>query len=211
LLEDSLIRRLVLQIVRNVFRLFMIMKDEDLENLPPDGAVILSSNRVTNLGVFPIHFSIPGPIDFMGKAELFNNPLEPLLRILCAFPVIRGEKDEWAVRRAAAVLECHQVLGMFPEGSHSMGRGLGVARTGTARLAIEAACPIIPVAVIGPDPLLKTFPRRARVTVKILPPILPIPGETPIALTDRFMFALAAELPREMRGVYARRPKGFGN
>ena len=31
-----------------------------------------------------------------------------------------------------------------------------------------------------------------------------------IALMDRVMFALAAELPADMRGVYAEVPKGFG-
>jgi hypothetical protein len=37
-----------------------------------------------------------------------------------------------------------------------------------------------------------------------------MPGETPLALTDRLMFTLAAALPVEMRGVYAEMPKGFG-
>jgi hypothetical protein len=48
------------------------------------------------------------------------------------------------------------------------------------------------------------------VTVKLLPPILPKPAETPLALTDRVMFALASALPEDMRGVYAEMPKGFG-
>jgi hypothetical protein len=43
-----------------------------------------------------------------------------------------------------------------------------------------------------------------------LPPLLPKPGETPLALTDGLMFALASALPEEMRGVYAEVPRGFG-
>ena len=98
---------------------------------------------------------------------------------------------------------------MFPEGTRSKGRGLSVAKTGVARMAIEADTPIIPMAVVGSDNFFKRFPRRARVTVNLLPPILPKPGETPLALTDRLMFILAAALPLEMRGVYAEMPKGF--
>jgi len=64
--------------------------------------------------------------------------------------------------------------------------------------------------VINTDRFFRRFPRRTQVTIKILPPLLPKPGETPIALMDRVMFALAAELPADMRGVYAEIPKGFG-
>jgi hypothetical protein len=66
------------------------------------------------------------------------------------------------------------------------------------------------MAITGSDKFFKRFPRRARVTVRLLPPIVPHPGETPLALTDRLMFALASALPIEMRGVYAETPKGFG-
>ena len=38
----------------------------------------------------------------------------------------------------------------------------------------------------------------------------PKPGETPLSLMDRVMFALAKELPENKRGVYAEVPKGFG-
>jgi hypothetical protein len=48
------------------------------------------------------------------------------------------------------------------------------------------------------------------VTIKVLPPILPKASDTALSLTDRMMFALAAELPESMRGVYAEVPKGFG-
>ena len=188
----------------------MVMKAEGLENFPLDGPVILAANHVTNFDVFPMQFAVPRAICFMGKAELFNSVLDPLLRVLCAFPVNRGEKDEWALRHAGKVLTHRQTLGMFPEGKRSKGRGLSVAKTGTARLAIETNCPIIPVTVIGTDKFFQRFPHRSPVTVKLLPPILPNPNDTPLSLTDRLMFTIAAELPESMRGVYTEVPKGFG-
>jgi len=110
---------------------------------------------------------------------------------------------------AEKVLAYGQTLGMFPEGKRSKGEGLGVAKTGTARMAIEMNCPIIPMTLVGTNHFLKRFPRRASVTVKLLPSILPNPNDTPLSLTDRLMFTLAAGLPESMRGVYAEVPKGY--
>lgn len=203
-------RKFVVFLLGNIFKLFMKLDVQGAENLPSDGAVVLAANHVTNFDVIPMQLSIPRPIFFMGKASLFKIPVfEAAIRDLGAFPVYRGEKDEWALRHAARVLEHGQVLGMFPEGTRSKGRGLGVAKTGSARLALDANCPIIPMAVVGTDNFFKHFPRRNHVTIKLLPPILPKPGETPLSLMDRVMFALAKELPADMRGVYAEVPKGF--
>jgi 1-acyl-sn-glycerol-3-phosphate acyltransferase len=86
----------------------------------------------------------------MGKAELFKLPLmDVLLRNIGAFPINRSEKDPGAMRHAAKVLNHGLPLGIFSEGTHSKGRGLAVAKTGTAQLAIEANCPILPTTVTG--------------------------------------------------------------
>jgi 1-acyl-sn-glycerol-3-phosphate acyltransferase len=193
-----------------MFSLLMKMEVEGQEHLPAQGAVIIAANHVTNFDVFPVQFALPRPIFFMGKAELFRFPLtDILLRNLGAFPVNRGEKDGWAMRHAAKVLGHGRALGMFPEGTRSKGRGLAVAKTGTARLAIEANCPILPVVVTGSDRFFKRFPYRAHVQITFLPLIQPKLGENPLALTDRLMFTLARALPEEMRGVYADLPEGF--
>ena len=203
-------RKFAIALLRAAFSLVMELRVEGLENYPLDGAVIVAANHVTNFDVFPMQFALPRPIFYMAKAELFNVALDAILRDLGAFPVYRGEKDEWTMRHAAKVLTHGQTLGMFPEGTRSNGRGLNVAKTGTARMALEANCPIIPMAVSGTDRFFKTFPRRARVTIKLLPPVLPKPHDTPLSLTDRMMFSLAEGLPESLRGVYAEKPKGFG-
>jgi 1-acyl-sn-glycerol-3-phosphate acyltransferase len=205
-------RRFLVAILRPSFRLFMKMEVRGLDNLPSDGPVVIACNHVTNFDVFPMQLSLPRPIFYMAKAELFKFPLmDVALRNLGAFPVRRGEKDAWALRHARRVLENGQLLGMFPEGTRSKGRGLGVAKTGTARMAIETNSPIVPMVLVGTDGFFQRFLRRANVTVKLLPLILPNPGETPLALTDRLMFSMAAALPEDMRGVYAEPLKGFGD
>ncbi len=209
-LKETKFRRLLLWKIRILFRAVMEMKVEGLENFPLDGAVIVAANRNSKFDIFPLLLALPRPIFFMAKAELFNTLFAPIIRSLGAFPVNRGEKDDWSVRYAHEILAQGQTLCMFPEGTRSKGRGLHVAKTGAARMAIEMNCPIIPLTVTGADQFFKRFLRRSRVTVKLLPAILPNPHDTPLSLTDRLMFNLAGALPSSMRGVYAEAPKGFG-
>ena len=207
---DTPQRRLMIGIVRFLFKFVMKLDVRELEHFPREGAVVLVANHVTNFDVFPMQFALSRPIFFMGKAELFRNPLlDVFLRNLSGFPVNRGEKDVWAMRHAAKILAHGQTLGMFPEGTRSKGKGLAVAKTGAARLALDANCPIMPMTVTGSDQFFKRFPRRTLVQITLLPPLMPKPGETPLALTDRLMFTLARALPEEMRGVYSQLPKGF--
>jgi 1-acyl-sn-glycerol-3-phosphate acyltransferase len=207
----TILRKVAISILRAFFFLVMDKRVEGLENFPLDGPVIVAANHVTNFDVFPMQLSLPRPIFYMGKAELFKNPLtDVLFRNLGAFPVSREKKDPWAYNHALKVLAHGQTLGMFPEGTRSRGRGLGVAKTGVARMSIETGTPIVPMAITGSDKFFKHFPRRTRVNVSMLPPILPGPRETPLALTDRLMFSLASALPLEMRGVYSELPHGFG-
>ena len=194
------------------FKLFMALTVEGLENLPKEGAVIIAANHVTNFDVFPMQISLPRPIFYMAKDSLFKNPIVAWgLRQVGAFPVDRklGSKDAWALNHARKVLDSGLAMGMFPEGTRSRGEGLGLAKTGTARFAIEKQVPVIPMAFIGSDPFFREFPRRNPVTVKLCPPLMSGPGEDALAFTDRIMFCLAANLPEEMRGVYAEIPKGF--
>jgi 1-acyl-sn-glycerol-3-phosphate acyltransferase len=209
-IEDTLLRRILTAMVRFLFRFFTVIKYSGVENLPSNGGVILVANHLTEFDVFPMQFVLPRLIFFMGKAELFNNPLlDPVFRRLGGFPVHRGERDEWAAQHAIDILEHGQMLGMFPEGKRSKGRGLHAAKTGAARFAIQTGVPLVPMAVIGTDLIFKRFPRRTRVTLSVGTPIYPSPDDSPLELTDRIMFDLANMLPRRLRGVYAERPPGF--
>jgi 1-acyl-sn-glycerol-3-phosphate acyltransferase len=174
-----------------------------VEWLPVEGPVILAANHLTNFDVIAIQLSLPRPVYFMGKSELFVNPvMDYVFRNLGSFPVNRGMHDEWALSHAKKVLEKRRVLGMFPEGTRSKGKGLSPAKTGAARLALDTGCPIVPLAVEGTTCLLKHLPRRVQIKITLGEPICPQREETAQALTERFMYRLASLLPKELRGIY---------
>ena len=202
--HETSLRQFIRWSLEQSFRLIMKLEVRGMENVPLDGALIVASNHLTNWDVIPMQLALPPVIFFMGKAELFKFLLMDIVFRNCgAFPVNRGEKDAWAMRHALEVLEHGQTLGMFPEGHRSKGKGLGAAKTGTARLAIESNCPILPMTIVGSDQFFKSFPHRTQVTVTFLPLLYPKPGEDLIVLTDRLMFTIASVLPEEMRGAYA--------
>ncbi len=208
--EVTHLRRWITATARALFRIIALIQVSGVENLPAEGPVVLAANHMTNFDVFPMQFVLPRPIFFMAKAELHRNRLmDAVLRRLGSFPVERGAHDDWALDHARQVLEYGLVLGIFPEGKRNQGQGLRPAKTGAARLALAAGCPIVPLAVDGTQHIFRRLPRRTTVQISLGPPLLPEHGETALALTDRLMFALAEMLPAGQRGVYTHHPPGF--
>jgi 1-acyl-sn-glycerol-3-phosphate acyltransferase len=208
--EMTRTRKVVTPTVRSIFWMASIIKAKGLAYLPESGPAVIAANHLTNYDVIPIQLALLRPVFFMGKEELFRNPLFDWgLRQMGGFPVYRGEHDEWALDHAREVLAHRQVLGIFPEGKRSQGFGLHSGKTGAARLALAAGCPLIPLAVHGTQYMFHHFPRRTKILIAVGEPLIPQAGDHPLELTDRLMFRLADLLPPELRGVYARRPKGF--
>ncbi|MCX6082540.1 MAG: lysophospholipid acyltransferase family protein [Chloroflexi bacterium] len=209
-LYETYLHKLVVWLARHVFRLFMVMQVHGLENLPETGSAVLAANHLVMFDVFPVQLALPRMVFYMGKAELFqNNFVHSIFRRMGAFPVYRGERDNWALDHARKLLASDQIVAMFPEGTRSKGKGLALARPGAAKLAIEMRCPVVVVSVDGIQNLFKKFPRRTIVRVVIAPLIKPTMEESPLALTDTLMYTMAENLPPELRGVYSERPKGF--
>lgn len=207
-LYETWLHKLAVWLVRTSLRPFMEMHVRGLENLPAKGAVVVACNHLVTFDVFPLRLALPRMIFYMGKAELFQvGVLHWLFRQLGGFPVYRGEKDAWALGHAARILQHGEIVAMFPEGTRSRGRGLALAKPGAARLAIENQCPLVVVSISGIENLMRRIPRRTRVDVVIAPPIYPDEEDTPLSLTDRMMFTMAANLPEDLRGVYADLPR----
>ncbi len=169
-----------------------------VERIPADGPAVVVSN----------HLSISDPLvlgcalrragrrgTFLAMAEAFSWPVVGgLLRRTGQIPVRRGVDPAAALAPALDALAKGRVVALYPEGRITTEpdyRPLPTWRTGAVRLALEAGCPIVPVAQWGAHRLvtrehessltrrLRWFgrlrpgriPRRPRVTVLVGEPI----------------------------------------
>ena len=141
-----------------VARVLFSVKVEGAEHLPLKGPVVLCSNHISWWDPVIVAITIPRPIHFMAKVELFRYPIfGPLLRHIHAFPVERGKPDLSAIRDSIAVLKDGKVLGIFPEGTRQRGKDtLGEMHSGAALVALKTDAPVVPVAIRGPYGFRKT-------------------------------------------------------
>lgn len=161
---------MIYSILRSIARLFFFLlglKFEGIHNLPERGPVIIASNHLSNWDPIVVATVLNRRIHYMGKVELFGNPLmAALMRNLEVIPVKRGEANRAAIKDALAVLGENQVLGIFPEGARNTTGEELKAQSGVAMLAIKSGAPVLPVACIGTNrnlPLGWVKPLRVRV------------------------------------------------
>ncbi len=192
------------------------------ENIPTEGAFIAVSNHVTYadpLALAHFIYNHGRAPRFLAKSGLFRVPLIGwILRRLDQVPVFRGSKRaKDAVDAGNSFLERGDMIALFPEGTLTRDPDLWpmVARTGAARMALEAGVPVIPVAQWGAHRLLarygkilKPFPRKT-ITMIAGPPIdlsdmrsRPMNADVLREATDLIMDTLTNML-EEIRGEQA--------
>ncbi|TMC00212.1 MAG: 1-acyl-sn-glycerol-3-phosphate acyltransferase [Chloroflexi bacterium] len=180
------------------------------EHIPKKGACILVSNHVNVADPPVLTYVFPRRVVWMAKRELFQAPFVGLLfRAFGLISVRRFEADLSALRRAHQALRRGQVLGMFPEGTRSGGRGLKEGEPGTAIIALRSAAPVLPVAIWGTEnvKLPRDLRHRTKIWVRFGPPIAfperkRVTKEDVAAATAEIMAHIAELLPAQYRGVY---------
>ena len=147
------------------YGIFLRTKVIGAENIPEEGAFILAANHMANwdppfLGTF-----ISREVCFMGKEELFKNPvMAAVCRGLHVFPVKRGAADKTAIKTAIKILKNGDCLGVFPEGTRSKTGKIGKAESGVSLIAAMTKVPIIPAAIVNTEKIFSSavkFPRLA--------------------------------------------------
>lgn len=185
-----------------------------LENIPDDGPVLVAANH-----------TLYGGIDAPLLVEEVLRKRGRLLRglaenVLVNAPGVREVIHRWGSVRGTRE-NCRALLGndeavlVFPGGGREAVRRknekyalLWNERTGFARMAIEAGCPIVPVAMIGVDdafdivmdanhpilqPLRKIIePLGAR--WELAPPVVRGIGPTPVMRPERFYFSFGTPI-----------------
>jgi 1-acyl-sn-glycerol-3-phosphate acyltransferase len=180
------------------------------EHLPLEGPVILCANHDSYWDTVSIGAAARKrrQIHALAKAQLWSNPIVGrVLTGMGQIPIERGKGDTGAMQKAIDGLRSGIVIGIFPEGTRSLGRELR-PRSGIGRLAEavpEAA--VVCCSVVGSAEMTR-FPHRPRLKVRFFPPAGGglQPGEAHADFARRLMQEIRAEAPyvatgRKRRGV----------
>jgi 1-acyl-sn-glycerol-3-phosphate acyltransferase len=141
----------------------------------PDGPLIFASNHESALDILALLATLPRPIRFVAKEELFRIPVFGwYLSIGGHVPVDRKNRSRAlaSLRRAGEIVRAGTSLIVFPEGTRSTDGRVHAFKKGPFVVAMEAGVPVVPVAISG----------AGRVTPK--KQIAVVPGEIRIALGD---------------------------
>ena len=206
--------RIVLAVLRVVYRLLLRWSVTGHEHVPMTGALVLAANHVHLADPVLLMLAFPRHITFMAKEELFRMPfVGTIMRHGGMFPVARAgalQQKRDVMRQAENLLAEGHVLALFPEGKRSPSGVLLPAKPGAAALSLHTGAPIVPVAIVGTEQLVRRWwwLKRPRVTVTIGPPLhlsssTDRLGRSEAArLTGELMQGIAQLLPPERRGSY---------
>jgi 1-acyl-sn-glycerol-3-phosphate acyltransferase len=197
------------------FNVFGRLEVTGRECVPPYGPLIVVANHLSYNDPPTLVPSIPRPLDFLGKKELFSNPINRfIMREFRVHPLDRSASGVGAMRTALELLSQDRAVVVFPEGHISRDHSLEKAQPGPAFLAIKTQAPILPVGIYGTEkfsPKRMPFPLcRFHVNIgqPFTPPVLEgrVTRDVVNSVLDMIMYRIAALLPEEYRGVYALEP-----
>lgn len=187
---------------------------EGRERLPWKGAAVLVANHLSLLDILVL-YGLFRPFKWVSKAELFRVPVIGWnMRLNGYVPLRRGDPD--SIRRMMDHCRAHLARGtpvlLFPEGTRSRDGRLQPFKDGAFRLAVEAACPVVPIALSGTAEALPkhglALRQGMRAEVRVLAPIRPEDHPTVEALRDAVRAAIAAALPPANRPAPAESSPG---
>jgi 1-acyl-sn-glycerol-3-phosphate acyltransferase len=175
-----------------------------LEHLPLEGPVLLAGNHDSYWD--PIAVGIAGlprrQIRALAKSSLWKPGIGKVLDGMGQIPIDRGAGDARALTRAIEELRGGVCIGIFPEGTRSLGRELR-PRSGIGRLAQAVPEAQIVCCTVGGTVDIPRFPaRRPHVRVDFFPPSGGGlgDGEDPGAFSARLLAEIRARAPIAIAG-----------
>lgn len=204
-------------LARFCFNVFGRLEVTGQECVPPFGPLIIVANHISYNDPPALAASLPRSLDFVGKKELFSNPISRfMMKQFRVHPLDRTASGVNAMRTALQLLAQDRAVVIFPEGHISAYHTMEEAKPGAAYLAIKSQAPILPVGIYGTEkfsPKRMPFPLcRFRVNIgqPFTPPVLEgrVTHDVVNSVLDMIMYRIAALLPEEYQGVYAARKAG---
>lgn len=170
----------LLRVIFTPIILYRIKEIIGEENLPTNGPYIVASNHVSFMDP-PLIATVVAhrskvKIRFISKIELKKFFGRFFGERWFGMIYVDKENPGRCLEVAAQRLKEGCVVGIFPEGHRRYDGTIGKGRTGVARLALWAKCPVVPIGYIGPNdkqvkPLSLIFSRRHKIKISIGKPI----------------------------------------
>jgi len=186
----------------------------DLDKVPRHGPLLLYSNHTGQIEV-PVLYSHlqPRPVTGLAKVETWDGWfLRWVFDLWNAIPIRRGEADIEAMRKSIDTLNKGNILAIAPEGTRNKTGALIKAQPGVVTLALRSGAPLMPIVHWGGENFTNNIKRLKRTDfhVRVGEPFkLDTRGERVThevrqQMVDEMMYRLAALLPENYRGVYAK-------
>ena len=155
---------------------------EGVEHIPASGPVLLVANHQSFSDSIFMPLLTPRPVKFLAKAEYFTGRgvkgwfSKGFFSGVGSVPIDRAgaKAADAAIKTALRLLDEGQIVGLYPEGTRSPDGRLYKGRTGAARIALTARCPVLPCAISGTEhvqPTGKLVPKVHPVTVTFGAPL----------------------------------------
>jgi 1-acyl-sn-glycerol-3-phosphate acyltransferase len=190
-----------------------------MENLPKDGAFVITTNHLGMLDVTLLYYSIHRWDVFVPVAEKWERLgfLRWLGKYLNWIFIDRFNPDLKAMRTMMSLMEKGHTLVIAPEGTRSRVGSMIEGKPGASYLAAKLQVPIVPIGLAGTEDRtvfanLRKL-RRSPVLINAgkpftLPPLTRKDRASALReYTDEIMCQIAALIPERYRGIYAEHPR----
>jgi 1-acyl-sn-glycerol-3-phosphate acyltransferase len=190
-----------------------------MENLPKNGAFVITTNHLGMLDVTLLYYSIHRWDVFVPVAEKWERIgfLKWLGRHLNWVFIDRFNPDLRAMRTMMSLMEKGHTLVIAPEGTRSRVGSMIEGKPGASYLAAKLQVPIVPIGLAGTEDRtvfanLRKL-RRSPVLINAgkpftLPPLARTDRASALKeYTDEIMCQIAALIPEKYRGIYAGHPR----
>lgn len=183
LVPEFLMRFLIWLLIHTMYR----VKKTGMENIPDEGAVVVTANHVSFVDALIVGGCIRRPVRFVMYYKIFSIPvLNFIFRTARAIPIAGAKEDPEmfasAFTQMQAAIDDGDVLCIFPEGQITDDGEMNPFKAGVIKLLEKTPAPVVPMALQGlwgsffsrkGGPAFAKMPRRfnAKIALNVGEPI----------------------------------------
>jgi fatty-acyl-CoA synthase len=180
-------RDVVAAIARNVLKIYFILigvriRVEGREHMAGTAPKILVSNHTSYADVLVLVAGLGVDYRFVSKSEIARMPFFGTFLRKLGHLVFDRSSTQARLAEAAEIeneLRSGISIFIFPEGTFTRSDGVRPFQLGAFKAAVDTQIPLVPIALRGTRQLLRDgtwLPRPSRITITILPPMIPSPN-----------------------------------